>query len=195
MVERFAGPDSFIAAADSGYDSAVASGFTPQVLVGDMDSIHDADAATNTEGLEVLSFDTDKDHTDTELLFALVTDRGLSPTVLVGGGCDGRMDHELAILAMFERSVHPDVWINDRAEMYCVESNTHTHPVRQGRTVSVFPVGEGPWHIESTGLKWPLHDLSWSRSTVGVSNEAVVDRISVTVHTGRLLIVYPYQDS
>ncbi|TVQ26920.1 MAG: thiamine diphosphokinase [Spirochaetaceae bacterium] len=195
IIERFITASALIAAADSGYDSALVAGYSPSLLVGDMDSISEAGGGRGREGLEILEFDADKDHTDTELLFRIVKERGAGFTVLAGGGSAGRMDHELGILAMFEREEHPDVWINDRAEIHCIDHAVHEYRVELGQTVSVFPVGRGPWHITSRGLKWPLDEVRWSREVAGVSNLAVLTDISVTVHHGRLLIVYPYSVS
>ncbi len=195
VIERFVTGATLIAAADSGYDSALAAGYSPGLLVGDMDSISVSDGDRGGEGLEVLQFDTHKDRTDTELLFRIVKERGADHIVLAGGGSAGRMDHELGILTMFEREEHPDVWINDRAEIHCIDHAVHEYRVELGQTVSVFPVGRGPWHIRSSGLKWPLQEVRWSREVAGVSNLAVLTDISVTVHHGRLLIVYPYSVS
>lgn len=194
VVNRFVTPDTVIGAADSGYDSAVALGYRPEVVAGDMDSVNDPGSLSDSPDMNVHVYGTDKDETDTELLFRIMKDRGAKQTILAGGGSSGRMDHELAILALFERDTYPDIWINDRAEIHCVDSATHVREIETGSTVSVFPVGSGPWQLSSQGLRWPLQNVKWSRSVAGVSNIALAPNITVTVHTGRLLIVYPYRD-
>ncbi|MFP4510084.1 MAG: thiamine diphosphokinase [Spirochaetota bacterium] len=194
VIKRFMTSDTVVGAADSGYDSAVALGYRPEVVAGDMDSISDPESLSDSKEMNVHVYDTDKDETDTELLFRIMKDRGAKQTIIAGGGSSGRMDHELAILALFERDTYPDIWINDRAEIHCVDTATHAREIETGSTVSVFPVGNGPWKLSSEGLRWPLQKVEWSRSVAGVSNIALTPNISITVHSGRLLIVYPYED-
>ncbi|TFG65203.1 MAG: hypothetical protein E4H36_00645 [Spirochaetales bacterium] len=43
--------------------------------------------------------------------------------------------------------------------------------------------------MESKGLRWPLDGLRWNRGDIGVSNEMTGNDFSVTMKTGRLIMV------
>lgn len=43
--------------------------------------------------------------------------------------------------------------------------------------------------MESKGLRWPLDGLRWTRGDIGVSNEMTGNDFSVTMKTGRLIMV------
>lgn len=95
--------DAVIVAADSGWGNARVLGLTPDVLIGDMDSILPADlAAARRSDATVIEFDADKDATDTELALTHAESIGCTDIVVVSGGGD-RLDHVLGIIAALGR--------------------------------------------------------------------------------------------
>ena len=91
-----------IVAADSGLDLADRLGLKPDVVVGDMDSLSDRRKLDDFSADKVHLFPCDKDETDTEIGLRYFCERGFERVFLVGGG-EGRLDHLLGILALFER--------------------------------------------------------------------------------------------
>ena len=90
-------PDAaLVIAADSGWAYATAFGFTPDLLVGDMDSIQPEHlAAARASDTEIIEHSADKDFTDTELALQLARKFDYRHIHLVSGGGD-RFDHLLA---------------------------------------------------------------------------------------------------
>ena len=88
-------PPRLVVAADSGADIAGSLGLTPDVIVGDFDSVTPAGAAAATDQRR---FPTDKDATDLALALAEARHRGATDITVVGGA-GGRLDHFLANVA------------------------------------------------------------------------------------------------
>ncbi len=176
-----------VVAADSGLENAVALGISADYVVGDFDSLRRSELLDKFPEDRVISYPPEKDHTDTEIALGTLWDRGMPHTVLVGGG-GGRMDHLLAILALFHREPAPTVWITHDTILRRL-SGTHAVITTPGQTISLFPLGRGPCRMSSTGLKWPLEGLTWTQGAVGVSNVADGHEVTIDVHSGALLLV------
>jgi thiamine pyrophosphokinase len=200
-----------VVAADSGLHTAAAAGIRPDWIVGDMDSIDSAELAAYPAE-QVLRYPVDKDYTDTELAFSLLEEKGAAEIIIIGGG-GGRTDHLFAIRSLFERDNPPARWLTAAEDIRCLcEGETLSIAKRKGfppvqtnaesqssgdqvsaekspQLVSVFPLGDGPWKAESSGLKWPLAGVSWTRGFFGISNEAV-GAFSITALQGRFLVIF-----
>ena len=78
---------ALVIAADSGWAHAVAFGFTPDLLVGDMDSIRpDHLVEARASDAEIIEHSSDKDFTDTELALQLARKFEYRHIHLVSGG-------------------------------------------------------------------------------------------------------------
>ncbi|HUX49783.1 MAG TPA: thiamine diphosphokinase [Spirochaetia bacterium] len=190
-VAKWVRDASIIVAADSGYDAAISFGISPDLVVGDMDSIGNRGDIERLPASKVRIFPTDKDFTDTELGIDALLNAGVDEVVIVGGG-GGRLDHLLGIFALFDRPVHPSVWVSPGAEIYAVD-NVWQIDGMLGSTVSFFPAGLDVCTMESRGLKWNLNGLTWRKGSAGISNIATEDRIEVTMRSGRLIMVHPIE--
>lgn len=181
---------SVVVAADSGLAALAAWGIEPTHIVGDMDSMPAALSSEDYPAATVRRYEQAKDHTDTELALHEARRAGADEIVILGGG-GGRLDHLLSIVALFDRTECPTAWVTHREEVFLVEEELvlDTH---EGETVSVFPVGIGPWRMSSTGLRWPLDELDWRRGDIGVSNAATGGRLHVRMERGRVIVVKPF---
>ena len=176
-----------IVAADSGLELALAAGLSPDLVVGDMDSLSDIALLDRFPSSHVLTFPRDKDETDTEIGLRIMRERGCGEIILAGGG-SGRIDHLLGIAALFERAQPPSRWLTDYEDIRLVEREAEFSGW-QGCTVSVFPVGKRAARMHSEGLQWPLDGLVFHRGFGGISNRATSARVRISVGVGRLLVV------
>ncbi|MDR1248493.1 MAG: thiamine diphosphokinase [Treponema sp.] len=184
---KLAAAADLIAAADSGLTAAEAAGLHPDWIVGDMDSLEDLRRLDSYPESRVIRYPHDKDDTDTELLIALLWEKGCDEVWLAGGG-GGRLDHLLAVQALFEREKSPDRWITAAEDIRRIGEGQTLEDGGKGM-VSVFPLGTGPWEAESRGLKWPLAGLPWKRGFFGISNVAVEDGFSIRAVRGFFLAI------
>jgi len=181
-------------AADSGLLVAEAAGVRPDWVVGDMDSVGDEGRLLAYPKERVVRHPADKDHTDTELALELLWGKGCERVWIVGGG-GGRIAHVFAIRDLFERERFPCRWITSGGDVHCVDrEGVHapsglTAASEAGDTVSVFPLGGGPWKAESLGLKWPLDKVRWERGLYGLSNIATGNETGIQAIQGRFMIV------
>jgi thiamine pyrophosphokinase len=210
-ARRLAEGARLIVAADSGLMAAEAAGLRPHWIVGDMDSLDSGERLKKYPPDRVKIYDRAKDETDTELALSFLWKGGCEEVWLLGGG-GGRLDHLLALRALFERSRPPNRWITAGEDVRCLEGgaileleaasipalvpgvSAGVSAPSGGRPflVSVFPLGEGPWEAESRGLRWPLGGLEWNRGSFGVSNEAPAGECSLRSLMGRFMVVLQY---
>ena len=177
---------ALVIAADSGAETARVYGVEPDLLVGDFDSLPEAVAADYASN-RIRRYPPAKDHTDTEIALRIAREEGCDEVVLIGGG-GGRLDHLLAIVALFERPDPPVAWISANAVVSAVDHETVQHG-RVGELISFLPLGCAPCRMTSSGLRWPLDDLEWVRGDVGISNEFVDREVRVSMRSGRLLVI------
>ena len=181
-----------LCAADSGLDAALAAGFRPDGIVGDMDSISDIALLKEFPADVVDIHPRDKDETDAELGIAWLRDRDCGTLIIIGGG-EGRLDHTLALKALFGGNNPPTVWYTAREMIRSIEGSVEIHG-EPGSAVSFFTTGCGPWKVGSTGLHWELGFVDWNIDTISLSNRINRNSAVVTVEKGRLLMIRPIQD-
>ena len=148
-----ASSDTIIIAADSGWEHAIAAGRTPDILVGDMDSISEEHLAqARASHADIIVHDADKDETDTEIALDTAVERGATHITVIAGGGD-RPDHVFAML----HSLTADRYSSATVDGHLGASRFHVchahHPVdihtQPGDAVSLLPVGgEGMEHRE-----------------------------------------------
>jgi len=183
--------DSFdiICAADSGLALLLSWGLEPDLIVGDMDSIGRIELLEGRPHAEVLRFSTDKDESDTEIGLRILRERGATRIVMAGGG-GGRLDHVLALRALFERQGAPSEWHTAGEEILFIKTRERMEFIAEiGETISVFPLSEGASEMRSQGLTWPLSGLVWKPGDFGLSNRASSREVVVEAGKGSLLVV------
>jgi thiamine pyrophosphokinase len=174
-------------AADSGFDLARRLNIVPDLLVGDFDSLEASRELEQFPEERIRRYPRDKDETDAELGLHLLWRRGFRQVVMAGGG-GGRLDHLLALVALFQRDNFPALWYTSR-ELIQVVEGTLVVDNCIGQTVSFFPLGRGVSGMRSSGLRWPLDGLEWNPGDMGVSNVFNNDRCTISVARGRILMV------
>ncbi len=176
-----------VVAADSGFDLALRLGLEPDLLVGDLDSVAASPQLSAFPQDRIRRYPRDKDETDAELGLRLFAERGFRKVVLAGGG-GGRLDHLLAVAALFERENPPTAWYTALERIERVEGEALLSGCL-GLRVSFFALGSGAGGLSSAGLKWPLDGLEWPRGRGGVSNLVTADPARVRVRRGSLLMI------
>jgi thiamine pyrophosphokinase len=193
---------ALVVAADGGVRHAPALGLTVDRWVGDGDS-------TAPEELEVLAAAgvaidraaVDKDESDTELALLAAVGAGADLVTILGGLGGARVDHAIANLALLQ---HPALGerearlFDDAGARLSLLAGPDRHglPVareltgRVGDLVSLVPVGESAQHVETEGLRYPLHSetLILGRAR-GLSNVRTAETARVSVGSGRLLVI------
>ncbi|MBQ6401724.1 MAG: thiamine diphosphokinase [Firmicutes bacterium] len=103
-IPALIGPEDYLVCLDGGYDIALAHGLTPDLLIGDFDSM-ESDLPGDAP-FQVRTFPPEKDYTDLELAFRIL-DPARFPRLLVIGGLGGRLDQTAVNLQMLARYTAP----------------------------------------------------------------------------------------
>ena len=189
--------DAFVIAADSGWEHAVNAGFTPHVLIGDMDSISPAHLQQARDmNVDIIEHHADKDFTDAELALALAADHHHHTIHLVSGGGD-RFDHLLALihsLAPYTGDTSVTAYIG-ASRIHIIQPGHGLHfGATPGQTISLIPLGGAAKGVTTTGLKWNLtRDTLKLFASRGVSNLVCDSHVSIAVRKGHLAVIIPLQ--
>ena len=186
--------DALIVAADSGLAQVYGLGRVPNIVVGDFDSVDPEDLArAERDRARIERHPTDKDATDLELALDATRRLGATDVVVIGAG-GGRLDHELAGLALLAAPQ----WTSMRITALIGSARltvVHDHVSLNGDVssiVTLLAVGGRAHGVTTSGLRWALSDADLApTSTLGVSNEIVASPASVSVRTGTVFAIQP----
>ena len=187
LVDHLFKDKVYICAADSGLDYCIQNGLKPDYILGDMDSLADKTVLEGFSEDMIEEHSEEKDYTDTELGLLHLKEAGCTEIAVIGGG-GGRLDHLIAVLALFDRPDAPDLWYTAREEVIHIRGH-YSGTGNQGETVSFFPVGPDDCRMASSGLKWPLDTLCWSKGDVGISNTVLKRDFSIDMKEGRIILI------
>ena len=187
--------DAFVIAADSGWEHAVNSGFTPHVLIGDMDSISPAHLQQARDmNVHIIEHHADKDFTDTELALELAANHHHHSIHLVSGGGD-RFDHLLALvhsLAPHAGDTSLTAHVGSSRLHIIQPGHGLMFGTTPGQTISLIPLGGAAKGVTTTGLKWNLtKDTLRPFASRGVSNVATDFTVTLAVRKGHLAVIIP----
>jgi thiamine pyrophosphokinase len=187
-------PGDLLIAADGGARHCLSLGLTPHLVVGDFDSLDQAQlAALEAAGVELARYPTHKDFTDLELALQHAVQRG-ADEILVIAALGGRWDQTLANVLLPASQQFCDLRIRlvDGEQEMSVIHGGQRHEIhgRAGDTVSLIPLNRDTNGITTEALEYPLVGESLHfGSTRGVSNALTAPSATVTLREGLLLCI------
>lgn len=195
------GGGPLVICADGGALKAERAGVTPDLILGDGDSLTAADVERfRAQGVDVRLVAPDKEESDSELCLREAIARGASQVVIVGALGGPRPEHSLANVALLAlpeaAAAGREVTIEHGAgQVRLVGMADGAASVElSGKAtdyLSLQPLAEGAEGVTTEGLRFPLRDepLTYGPSR-GLSNEFLTDTAAVSVRRGRLLITH-----
>jgi thiamine pyrophosphokinase len=184
-----------IIGADGGAARGLAWGLVPHLVIGDMDSLPEAERATlAARGSRFVEHPRAKDETDLELALTCAVEEGARELVVLGA-LGGRLDHTLSNVLLLTLPVLKDVSariVSGDEEALLIRGGKGASLKGQaGDLVSLLPLGGDVHGVTTSGLAWALQDdtlrFGYSR---GVSNEMVGPEAWIEVGEGNLLVVH-----
>lgn len=188
-----------IIAADGGLHHCLRLGITPDVVIGDLDSLTADDInGLQIAGVEIVRYPAKKDRTDLELALRLAIDRG-ADEIVVFGAMGGRWDMSIAnILLPAEQNLSNATIriIDGRHEIMLLRTGKKiTFHGEKGDILSLIPLGRDALGITTVGLEYPLKDdVLRFGSSQGISNVLVEETATVFLKQGMLLCVHIRKD-
>ena len=187
-LRPYPAPGDYVIAADRGFDSLMAFGVTPDLVVGDFDSLGYSPNHPN-----VIQLPEEKD--DTDMVYALRKglELGYRRFVLLGG-VGGRLEHTLANLQLLD-------WLTtqgaqgflagEKTIATAVRNNTITFPMTMSGYISVFCNSGTADKVSLSGLKFPLDEEKLDATfPLGVSNQFIGQTAKIQVGDGSLILIW-----
>lgn len=181
--------DDIVIAADSGYKNAKACNITPNILIGDFDSLGKVPDDVD----EVLQMPPEKDLTDTQLAVEIAIERGANNIVIISG-TDGRVDHTLSNLAilegLWERNIRGLLTSGQNRIRYIKNSGHILLRERTYKYFSLIACDDCVKGVSIDGAKYPLKNVKLTRRLqYAVSNEIDGNCALITVKKGGVYII------
>ena len=189
-------PDDVLIATDGGARHALELGLIPKAIIGDLDSLSEAEVRVFTDmGVHILSYPRNKDETDLELALAHALKAGYGPIYLVAA-LGGRLDQMIGNLSLLAdpECIQADVRIDDGlTEAFFITSRATIHG-HQSETVSLIAWGAPAEGVTTDGLVYPLHEETLlPQRTRGISNQMIANSAKVSLKRGILLCIHHHK--
>lgn len=185
--------DGTIIAADGGANFLLKHNITPDVLIGDFDSISESSLEELGTRLEVLQFPKEKDKTDSELALDYCFDEHFDSVTMINA-VNGRLEHSLVNIFLIENFVQKGLsvyFINKENEIFVLHGPDEMElNSKKGSEISLIPLTEQTKIEFIKGFKYPLqNEILFRKHTRGISNVAETEKLSVKISSGILLII------
>jgi thiamine pyrophosphokinase len=181
-------------AADGGARHCLELGLTPDILIGDFDSLSQNEYTTlQASGMQVIRHPAKKDFTDLELAVRHAVSLGLTE-ILVIGALGARWDQTIANILL---PVNHDL---SRIRMRLIDGAQEVTLMRgedqltlfgqAGDILSLVPLGGDAQGVTTQGLEYPLDDETlYFGATRGISNVLLNRTATVQLKAGYLLCI------
>ena len=180
--------DSLIICADGGIKHANVLGITPDVWMGDGDSLY----GYGVEVKERYTFPVRKDNTDMDLAMEFALEKG-SRDITVIGGIGGRRDHEFSHFCLLKKLLENGAkgrFIDEKNEISMEDKSFTVYP-NDKKYISFFPFGGDVTNFSVKGLRYEAEGMNLSCSRVQASSNCFdgEDEAHITFDSGYVLVI------
>lgn len=181
-----------IIAVDGGANNARKLALTPDLIIGDLDSIsRDNYKYYQEQKVEIMKFPVEKNETDSELAVDYCQKNNIKKLFLTAA-LGGRIDQQLANLNLLEyineQSLKAKI-ISERLEISIIK-NRKVFLDKKGCRLSLIPQSRIIKKLKITGCKYNLVDLDLKRSkSRGISNLIKKNKAEIDFQKGLLIYV------
>ncbi len=192
LEKELAKKPDLVIGVDGGSSYLYESGDTPQIVIGDLDSLSPGILDKLVQaGVEILRFSPQKDETDMELALDYTIGKAFR-SIMILGGLGRRLDHTLANIGLLLKGLNQgvEVWLQDETHLITSVNSRIILQKIPGWAVSLVPLTPKVSGVTTSGLVYPLNnaDLFFEKSR-GIHNEFAAEVATVEVKEGFLLVV------
>ena len=181
--------EDIVIAADSGYNNAKKLGVTPEILIGDFDSIkgHPDDVD------EIIQLPCEKDVTDTQYAIEVAIKKGAREIVIICG-TGGRFDHAISNMCILEglykKGIRATIVSGQNRIRYIKDTGFILIRDKNYKYFSILAADEKVKGVTIEGGKYPLSKKTILREhQFAVSNEIEKNCALITVKKGGIYII------
>lgn len=171
---------------DGGADEYIAKGYTPDIIIGDGDSL----SAKNRERFaDIIHYDPDQETNDQTKAVKFLLAKEVRRIAIVGA-TGKRDDHTLGNIALLAEylSMGADVRSYTDYGVFIPCRDTNTFHCKAGAQVSIFNISAK--NLTSEGLVYPIYDFTaWWQGTL---NEAISEQFSISAN-GEYIVYITYE--
>lgn len=186
----------YIIAADGGYDYVSNLGLVPNELLGDFDSLKGFEELKVPKDTVVTKYPVEKDDTDTAMALKRAIELGYKNIYLLGATGGKRIEHTLANISLLAYGADRGVRVymfDEKSCMTVIKDSQITFDSGCAGDLSVFAFGGKANGITEKNLKYELDNAELvPEIALGVSNSFIGKPASISVKSGKLLIVGDY---
>ena len=180
-------PNDLVIAADGGYDAAFTVGITPDVVIGDLDSVR----SVIPRHVPVIKHPHEKDETDLRLCVNYAIDAGCDEIILLGVLGD-RLDHSMSAMIelryILSKGANAMI-LSHRCRVYIIKDSINIKKDDYSK-LSLIPANSSAEGVTTAGLRYPLSNSTLTQTdNLGISNEFTAEVASVTLTKGELYVI------
>ncbi|HUC89778.1 MAG TPA: thiamine diphosphokinase [Patescibacteria group bacterium] len=182
-----------IIAADCGALSALSLGITPEVVIGDFDSLDQRTISKlESQNVEFIRMLATKDETDTQLAITHAIELGATKISLVGGIMGNRFEHAVANIFLTYNPQIPICLVNGPSKTWIIAGpQTATIQGQKNDLLSLTALSPEVTGMTTKGLQYPLRNESLHFGVPrGISNVFLDSAASITFENGMLLLAH-----
>ena len=186
---------NFIMCADGGANYAFRHDITPDLIIGDLDSIKDE--ALNyfiQKNTRIIKTESQQEN-DVEKALHEAIRLSYKQIVLIGF-MGKRDDHSIATLQIvkkFKRKATIRLF-SQTSEILALPAGDYGFQASSGNAISLFGFPRA-YDVTTNGLKWTLNHENLFEGSRGVSNMALKDDIRISFTKGTLIVIKPFSPS
>lgn len=188
FLKKYDFEKDFVICADGGYVHAKRLGLTPDIWLGDGDSLGSIEIMAK----EKLVFPAKKDFTDTDLAVQEALKRGYDEIIIIGA-LGGRLDHEFSHFCLLKKILDNNAkgfLVSEKNEITMEKESFLVFP--DGRKyISFFPFGGDVENFSVKGLCYEAENMHLSCSAVQASSNCFEDGKTgeISFSSGYVLVV------
>jgi thiamine pyrophosphokinase len=192
FMRKYLDGADLVISADSGARHCKGFDVVPDLLVGDFDSVSDADyKGLVSAGVEIARFPVEKDMTDSELAIDIALEKGCSRVIMLGA-LGTRLDHSVSNLFLLKKLLDrgaEGILADENNEARLIDSSIVLDREKDA-FLTLLPIAGPARGVTTQGLYYPLENATLEvGSSWGVSNKFSSEKAVVTVRQGALLVI------
>ena len=193
IVRHWTAQADLIIAADGGTRHALSVGVMPHVVIGDLDSLAEADRAQlDRSGVQFIVYPTHKDYTDLELALRYAQKQHATEIVIFSA-LGGRWDQALAnlmLLTLPELARISTLMVDHHLSIQVIRDHAEIAG-RAGDTLSLIALKGDAHGVTIEGCEYPLNDATLPfGATLGISNVLTQGTAKITLKQGQILALH-----
>ena len=193
IVKRWTAQADLIVAADGGTRNALLASVMPHVVIGDLDSLDEADRVQlERAGVQLIVYSTHKDYTDLELALRYVRKQHATE-IIIFSALGGRWDQSLAnllLLTLPELAHVPTRIVDHHLSIQVIHDQAEING-QVGDTLSLITLKGDAHGVTIEGCAYPLNEATLPfGATLGISNMLAENTAKITVKQGQILALH-----